>query len=135
LPSLLYILFSHQRVALHDKAMGTAVLWLPEGARAPANIDLDLYRPPDRTLPPPWRRFAAFVVWWGMAEGVMVLLAIGLLALDASDGELSFEYPGDPLRDGAFLLLELVVMLGVAHLGASGRLPGARRARNRDNAI
>jgi uncharacterized RDD family membrane protein YckC len=125
--SLFYILFTHRRQALHDRAFGTAVLRVPRGAELGGGESaVALERAPDPRLPSARRRFAVFLVWAALAE--LVLLIVVAAGLDL----LGWDPDAPPAKGGGVELVanlaSLAVVLAVAHLGAAGRLPGARRS-------
>jgi uncharacterized RDD family membrane protein YckC len=126
MPSLFYIRFTHRKQALHDRAFGTAVLHVPRGAPAPQ--EAKLAHPSDPTLPSAARRFVVFLGWWIVAE---LAFAVAIIAVADAVAPEPAAYPA---LEGIYNLVSLVLLLAMAHLGAAGRLLGARRIRIADAA-
>jgi uncharacterized RDD family membrane protein YckC len=129
LPSFLYVYFTRHRQTIHDRLLRTAMLRVPRSAPKPDTRALDLSPPDDPTLPGAWRRFAAFLLWAFAAQlAFAASVAVVELGLVGADREIL--RPGS-LSDLVASAGGLVVTLIAAHLGADGRLPGARRFRSR----
>ena len=124
--SLFYILFSHQRLAVHDRLFRTAVLRVPRGEHAPS---VAMIRSAEAIpgLPSAPRRFAAFIVWYLVSQ-IVLGLSLGLcsVAFDlAVYGHLSSEE--GPVEAALGYLGSGLLLVITANLAADGRLPGARR--------
>jgi uncharacterized RDD family membrane protein YckC len=121
--SLFYILFAHRRQAIHDRLFGTAVVHVQSAEETVDPAALVLADPSDPLLPSARRRFVAFVAW-AFAAWLALIIGVGVI-LFAGDFQ-----TGSRATTAAELVANVVlaaVTLGIAHLGADGRLPGARR--------
>jgi uncharacterized RDD family membrane protein YckC len=115
--SLTYVMFSHRRQALHDRAFGTLVWHVPLGADLPTEW---MESAPDPTLPAAWRRFVAFLAWSVVGQ-IAVAFALGLgLALFAVDPESAIV---EPLFGACAITMECWLLTRAAR----GGLLGARR--------
>jgi uncharacterized RDD family membrane protein YckC len=120
--SLAYLMFSPRGQALHDRWFGTLVWHAQAGAAVPSPSS---WTPPapDPTLPPAWRRFAAFVLWSVAAQiGLGFTLAVGFALVSETER-------GASGAGAEFLVNAAVVVaeLWLLHRAAHGRLWGARR--------
>lgn len=118
--SLFYILFSHQRLAIHDRLFGTAVVRMPHGSAVPVLGALPTPEV-DPNLPSAPRRFVAFFVWSIVAQFAIAVIEV------AAHGAVYDSDRTHPLEEATFYLGSLIALVATAHLGAAGRLPGARR--------
>lgn len=118
--SMLYILFSAQKQAIHDKIAQTVVVVSGSGETEDSISDLDS----DYIYPSAFRRFTIFIGWYlfSMFSSALLLLVLVTIVTGSFD---SWPKWADQLSS----LIEIILLVGLAMLAGEGYLPGARRRR------
>jgi uncharacterized RDD family membrane protein YckC len=133
--SSVYMFFSHRCQAIHDLLAGTVVVFtnaIPQYRSVPDGLGLPVQKEDARFVYPSIaRRFVMFLAWF-VGAYLAVSILVGLISAVVEPGCLDDKPPSDltVTCDGIYAVYAIVllsVFFELAYLGATGRLPGAKR--------